>query len=265
MPPLRRPLTRYSLAVGLVALATGVSSLLTREFEPTNLVMIFLLAVVIAGTTLGRGPSILAAVLGVAAFDFFFVPPILTFVVDDVQYAFTFAVMLAVGLTLSTLTARLREQAETFREGERRARALYELSRALADAEFEEAVLHVAVQQTRGLVDASVAVLRPDVGGELSRRVGDAAAGELDDLESTAAEWAYVNRRPAGATTANCGEARGLYLPLPGPQGDIFGVLALRWPDRAPELHDENLHLLETFANQIALALGRVQRSEAAR
>jgi len=265
MIPPRRHLVRYLLAIALVTLAIAVSSLVARRVEPTNLVMIFLLAVVIAGTTLGRGPSVLVVLFGVAAFDFFFIPPYLTFAVHDMQYLFTFAVMLVVGLTLSTLTTRLREQADTYREGERRALSLFELSRALADAEFEEAVLHAAVQQTGRVVDAAVAILRPDAGGELNRKAGDAAAGELDDLESSAAEWAYVNRRPAGATTKNCGQARGLYLPLPGPLGDVFGVLALRWPGRAPELHDENLHLLETFANQIALALGRVQRLEAAR
>jgi two-component system sensor histidine kinase KdpD len=242
-----------------------VSGLAVRHLEPTNLAMIFLLAVVVSASALGRGPSILTVVLGVAAFDFFFVPPHLTFAVDDAQYLLTFGVMLVVGLTISTLTVRLRDQAETFREGERRARALFELSRALADAEFEEAILHVAIRETRSYFGAAVAVLRPDAVGELSRRAGDAEAAQLDELETTAAEWAYVNRRAAGATTRDYGQARGLYLPLPGPLGDIYGVLALRWANQLPELHDEHLYLLETFANQIALALGRVQRPDAAR
>ena len=37
--------------------------------------MVYLLGVTVAGLRLGRGPSVLTAVLNVAAFDFFFVPP----------------------------------------------------------------------------------------------------------------------------------------------------------------------------------------------
>ena len=53
--------------------------------EPTNLVMLYLAAVVISAIYLGRGPSLLAAA-SVLAFDFFLVPPYLTFAVSDTQY-----------------------------------------------------------------------------------------------------------------------------------------------------------------------------------
>ena len=56
--------------------------------------MIYLLGVVAVSLWLGRGPSILAAVLSVAAFDFCFVPPRWTFAVGDTQYLLTFLVML---------------------------------------------------------------------------------------------------------------------------------------------------------------------------
>ena len=64
--------------------------------------MIYLLGVVFVATRFGRGPSAFAAVLSVAVFDFFFVPPHLTFAVADTQYLVTFAVMLVVGLLIST-------------------------------------------------------------------------------------------------------------------------------------------------------------------
>ena len=73
--------------------------------------MLFLLGTVGVALKLGRGPAALAAVLNVAAFDFFFVPPRLSFAVSDVQYLVTFAVMLVVGLLTGQLTAGLRFQA----------------------------------------------------------------------------------------------------------------------------------------------------------
>jgi two-component system sensor histidine kinase KdpD len=93
--------------------------------------MIYLAIVVAAAVYLGRGPSLLAAITGVLAFDFFLVPPYLTFAVSDTQYFLTFAALLAVSLIVSALTARVREQAEAAIQRETRATALYNLGRDL--------------------------------------------------------------------------------------------------------------------------------------
>src|SRR5512142_1327761 len=66
-----KPLMRYMLSLGLVAVATLLSLLFRGRVEPTNLVMIYLVAVVLSAIYLGRGPSLLAAVTGVLAFDIF--------------------------------------------------------------------------------------------------------------------------------------------------------------------------------------------------
>ena len=68
------------------------------RFALANMIMVYLLGVIAVAVQFGRGPSILASVLGVLAFDFFFVPPQLTFAVTDTQYLVTFAVMLVDGL-----------------------------------------------------------------------------------------------------------------------------------------------------------------------
>ena len=67
---------------------------MSGKFELANLVMVYLLGVVFVAVKAGRESAILASVLSIAAFDFFFVNPTLTFAVDDVQYLVTFVVML---------------------------------------------------------------------------------------------------------------------------------------------------------------------------
>ncbi len=69
------PLRRYLWGFRLVAFATGISALIAPYISPTNLIVVYLLAVVIAAVYLGRGPAILTSILGVVCFDFFFVPP----------------------------------------------------------------------------------------------------------------------------------------------------------------------------------------------
>ena len=96
----------------MVAAVTALSLALHGRLDNLNLVMIYLLGVVLVATRYGRGPSAFAAVASVAVFDFFFVPPHLTFAVADTQYLVTFAVMLVVGLLVSRLAARVREVAE---------------------------------------------------------------------------------------------------------------------------------------------------------
>jgi two-component system sensor histidine kinase KdpD len=81
-----------------------------RKLEPTNIVMFYLLAVVIAAIWWGQGPAIVTSILSVLAFDFFLVPPYLTLSVADLQYIFTFIAFLIVGVVVSTLASKTREQ-----------------------------------------------------------------------------------------------------------------------------------------------------------
>ncbi len=115
-----------------------------RRFDPTNIVMVYLVGIVAVSLRFGRGPSVLASILGVAAFDFFFVSPSFTFAVSDTEYVFTFAVMLATGLIISTLTLRVKAHAEAARQRERRTAALYEMSRELAALQKPEGILEAA-------------------------------------------------------------------------------------------------------------------------
>ncbi|MBX9793049.1 MAG: DUF4118 domain-containing protein, partial [Burkholderiaceae bacterium] len=102
---------RYGLATAACAATTVLTHLLVPYFDQANIVMVFLLSVVGVAVWLGRGPSVLAAIVNVAAFDYFFVAPRLSFAVSDVQYLLTFAVMLIVGVVTGQLTAGLRFQA----------------------------------------------------------------------------------------------------------------------------------------------------------
>ena len=99
------------MSVGLVLITTLFGELVKTRFEPTNLVMLYLLAVVVAAIWWGKGPAIIVSVLSVLAFDFFLNPPYFTFAVIDPQYIFTFACLFIVGLVISTLATKAREQA----------------------------------------------------------------------------------------------------------------------------------------------------------
>jgi two-component system, OmpR family, sensor histidine kinase KdpD len=100
----------YLISAVLVLIMTLLGEFVKRELEPTNIVMFYLLAVVIAAILWGQGPAMVTSLMSVLAFDFFLVPPYLTLNVHDIEYLFTFAVFLAVGLIVSTLTSKARER-----------------------------------------------------------------------------------------------------------------------------------------------------------
>jgi two-component system sensor histidine kinase KdpD len=269
-PPLAVPRPRrpqamdwwgYAQAVSVVAVATGVAWLMFPFFQPANLIMTYLLGVIEVATRQSRGPSILASVLSVGAFDFFFVPPYLTFAVSDAEYLITFAVMLLVGLVISNLTLRIRSQAEVAREREQQTAALYAMSREFASTRGIDALLTIAIRHVSEVFRSQVVVLLADGTGRLGPR-GEGQF-EVDTNEMAVSRWVYEHRQAAGLGTATLPGARALYLPLLAPHGPV-GVLGVR-PAASHELDaPERLHQLETFSNQTALAFERARLAEEA-
>jgi len=249
--------TAYVRAGAVVAATTGACWMLAPVSELSNLVMVYLLGIVVVAMRTGRGPSLLAAVLSVAAFDFFFVPPYFTFAVSDARYLFTFLVMLVVSLVISGLTVRTRAQAEAALHREQRTAALYAMSRELASTRGVDALLAVGVRHLVDVFASQVALVVPaGDNGTLAPWMG--GQFELDANELGVARWVYEHGQPAGLGTATLPGASALYLPLPASTGPV-GVLGVRPADRHAFDAPERLHQLETFASQIALALERAR------
>jgi two-component system sensor histidine kinase KdpD len=263
----------YRWGLASVVISTALAWLMFPYFELSNLIMAYLLGVVFVAVRLGRGPSILASVISVAAFDFFFVPPFYTFAVFDAQYLVTFAVMLLVALVISSLAVRIRRQADAARVRERRTAELYAMSRTFASVRGIEQVLRVGVQHISGVFACQVVILLPNANGRLQAwgRVAGWWSGEIegrmvfapDTSDQAVAQWVYDHRQPAGRGTDTLPGANGLFLPLVGTRGTI-GVLGLRPFESRRVFFPEQLQLLETFANQTAQAIERTQLADEA-
>jgi len=259
------PGTRYAGSLLLVTSATALSALFQPYISPTNLVMIYLLAVLLSAIYLGRGPSLLTSFLSVLAFDFFFVPPFLTFVVDDTEYLLTFTGLLAVGLVISQLTARVRDQAEAARRREADTAALYSLSRELAAVDTLGGILNAIVSSIGQTFSRQVAIYLPEGQSEGPLRLFNPSVElEPDENEEALAGWVYEHGQPAGRGTDTLPAAQARYLPLKTAKS-VVGVLGVRPKDPASVLGPEQRRLLEAFASQSALAIERAQLAEQAR
>lgn len=250
----------YAAALSVVVACTLLGRLVFGRFELANIAMLYLAGVVVTAVWLGRGPSVVAAIAGVAAFDFFFVAPHLTFAISDVQYLLTFAVMLVVGLLIANLTTRLRDLADAARERERRTSLLYAMSRELAAARDQREVATVAARHVHDTFEGDAAIVVPGPADRPTAVEVIACAGSpdwLDDRERGVARWSMDHGKPAGVGTTALPAAAGRYHPLVATQGRI-GVLAIRPKHADSFTATPQLLLLDTFVNQIGLALERV-------
>lgn len=257
-------LTEYALAAAAAAAATLLCRGLDPYFVPTNLAMIYLLGAAAFAARGGRGPSVLYCVLAVLCFDFFFVPPRMSFAVSDSQYLVTFGVMLAVALLISTLALRLRGEAESALRAEQRAETLRDLSQRLAETRGVERTLQAGTRHLSEVFDAEVAALVPGGDGRLAARAWSGREPALPEKELAVATWVFGAGRPAGLGTSTLPVSTALCAPLLSASGPV-GVLRIE-PRRPESLLDpERLLLFDAFANQIALALEAERNQDEAR
>jgi two-component system sensor histidine kinase KdpD len=255
-----------TLAVAAAAAAAAALRWSGISDAEANTVMIFLAAVAWSAFRHGRVPAAMASVLAVLTFDFVFVPPTLTFAVSDVQYVFTFAVMLAIGLVISTLTARLRGQVESTRERERRTAALYELGRQLAGVSGQEFLSAAAARKVSDIFGGEAAVYLNESPAPLAVVAGRDTAVAKHPLSLPAAQWATAHDQPAGTGTNTLAAAIAFFVPLVG-SSRTLGAVGVRASDMSRLADPEERRLLEACAAQLAVALDRdrmtIEASEA--
>lgn len=257
------PLSHYLSASLLVGATIVLSMLLRATLDLPDLEMVFLLTVMIAAIWFGRGPSIVAAAIGVASYDFFFVPPYFTMSIEDSRYFLTFGMMFGVGFAMSELAARLKRQERAAVSREERTAALYELTRELAQTDVPTQIANVASRHASSTFGAKAIVFAVGEGNELQQIGALPEDTRLNDKDVGVAKWTYEHRDIAGLGTDTLPGAGALCAPLlVGPSR--LGVLALVPRDKGTLTADQRA-FLDVFCRQTAAALERARLAEDAK
>jgi two-component system sensor histidine kinase KdpD len=260
MKGLRR-ISGYPASIGLVLAASLTCQLIRPFINTTDMVMVYLLAVVLAAIALGLRPALFTALLGVLAFDFFFVPPRFSFSIADTQYLLTFIGLFVIGVLISSLVGKVRERSRTLQEREKETLSLYHLTRDLAVAADMPAIFRAARRNLEESLHAGVAMWAGS-----GRDLALVAAGvdlNLGDEETKIAQWSFQSRRAAGNGTEIFSGSSFTFFPLSA-LANTVGVLALLMESRSETLSPQLRRLLEVFAGQIAMAIERVHLVEQA-
>lgn len=205
----------FAWAVGFVALCTGLNLALFGKASESNLILIYLLGLLPVSLRGNRAASVLAALLSVVAFDYYFTQPFHALMVYDLNYVFTFMVMGLVGILISTLTARLSEEVVALQRTEtqllRHAQQLQQANRDLREADrYKDEFLAVVSHELRTplssvigfgsmLAEGDAGPLNPEQGSYLARLLK--GANELNELVRNLLE---LSRIQAGKFTLSC-------------------------------------------------------------
>ncbi len=243
----------YGLSIIAVVLATGINSLLASFLAVNMMVLIYLLAVM-AIALLGRlGPSLLASVLSVLVCDFYFVDPAYHVNVASMSSMTTLATMFAVALVISYLTALKHREAQIARGIQQQTRALYDFSQKLLKTRGMNKILSLGVRYIADSLQSGVMALMPK-----ERRLiicaSSSHATALDEKDHSVAQWVYDMAQPAGLGTDTLASAEALYMPLSTSSKKAMGVLRIL-PHEKMLFSPEQMHLLESFINQLTLAM----------
>ncbi|MFI5209492.1 MAG: DUF4118 domain-containing protein, partial [Gemmatimonadales bacterium] len=209
------PAGQYGMMLAAMATVTVVCLAFRSYLTPIDVSMMLLLGVVFVASRHGRGPALVASVLGIAAFDFLFVPPYYTFDVADSSFFFTFGVMLLVALSMSRLATTVRQQAIEAREGEARTSALFAMSQELAEAVSRQAIVGIAARHIGLAANGSATIVLADEVGIEDGVPRWPAGGVFEDPAArVAAAWAYQNGETAGFGTRHCAVGEVMVAPL---------------------------------------------------
>ena len=247
----------------IVIFCTLIDLILSPHLAPVNLIMIYFLGVTWVGFRFGRRLSIITSFFSAVLFDFFFVPPLYSFAVADVEYLITFAVMLLVGFTIAHLTGRLRRQSITMRLRGDRMDVLYALSRDLSKSSYSEELFKIALKHIEAFFKCRALIFIPGPTKKLVIRFGDEKKFNLSSNESAVAQWVYENKKIAGKDTDTLPGSSGIYLPFVGAEKTV-GVVGVFPGGENQFLDPEQFHMLEIFVNQAALAVEGAQLAAAA-
>ena len=243
----------YAIGFSIIAVATLLSVFTRQYLDYSNTVMIYLLCIVYIASRFGKGPSILASILSVLAYDFFCIPPHFTLQIAGTQSILTFLIMLFIALLITTLTSQVQMQARMARIREQRSEALHALSHDLSLTRGKENLLQVAVKHIRTFFEAEVVAYLPDSSGKLVVQAD--GLGSNDDPQNDIASWVFENKKLTGLGQGEHASASSMYLPLQANK-ETLGVLKISPGGKDfRKLSQGDLEFIQTFANQTALCM----------
>ena len=246
----------YAGAIVMVALSTLVGLWVAPRWGTAPVDMIYLPAVLAAAALWGLGPAVVAGIAAALAYNFFFSVPIHSFRMDRAADIVTVVVLLIVALVTSKLAAGIREQARIAAAHAARNATIAGFAGRLLSSSSEKEIAETACNELNRLFHCNTMLVsglpQPDVLATLP------AGNRLTPSDIAAAALTLESGETAGRATPRLQPAEWQFHPICS--GDcVIAAAGLARDDGSPPVDEDQLPLLRSLLDQLALALERVR------
>ncbi|MGH4137622.1 DUF4118 domain-containing protein [Clostridium sp.] len=248
----------------VIMILSIIISLIFRRIglHESNVIMVFILGVLfVSRYTDGYVYGILAAVIGVLSFNFFFTIPYYSFLAYRADYPVTFIIMLIAAIITSTLTSRVKSQAKISLIRENRMQILYKINKSLLVARNKKQVVEYCEDNLVDMFNRTIMIAILDNKNNLQKPCDYAVNGGENkdifksDVEALAIEKCFEMGKSVGIEAEIYMNSVGHYHPIKG-QNEILGIIGIVCIKEDTLSKNEKI-LLESVSTQIALAIER--------
>jgi two-component system sensor histidine kinase KdpD len=227
----------HSWSIVVVALATGMLWLVQYHINAENIALFYLVVVLLCAVTAGRAPAVVGAIISFLAFKFFFVEPIFGFSITDITDPWQLFSFVAVALIVGAITLHAREQTTVARQQAHEMAILYDLSQSISTELDFERIAPVVVDTAQQLLGCPACQLH--------------ITGTHGARDIVVARGTWPQSISFVTATLRAGE-------------QMLGELQVALAPQLNGLKPDQRRLLDTLANQAALALERSRLAQAA-
>ena len=249
-------------SIASVTIMTALIYPLKPLLKPTELAFFFIIPIVISGVSSGLFAGIVATVLSVLCYNYFYTQPYFTFYIDDARLVIIFLILLFVGIITSVLSNIVKRQSLSAKERELFITTLYDLSKVLLTTSTFDDLIKIIMLRLSDIFNAEVQVLLPSEGEELSIVHATSGASVLDKHDIGIAQWTYIQGEYSGFLTNTFSSSSNMYIPLKIKQDKSIGVIALTPRDKTTFLSYEKEKLLNSMINIVSLSIERIYYSK---
>jgi two-component system sensor histidine kinase KdpD len=250
----------YLVSALLVAAFTALAVAVHSFGGLTNVALVYLIPVLASASFYGMRTGVFTGIVSALAYNFFFLPPIYNFTIQDPENVLTIVVFIAVAIVTSQLAARVRIQANLAERSSGQNAALASFARTLAGVSNRLELGQTLCGEVSGQFDVDAVLLLPE-NPEKSDKLELTSAvppdSNLGPIDTAAAEWAVSHKEPTGRGSGTLAASEWLFQPLLS-SGQAFGVLGVARKDGGDPIRPDRLPILMSYIDQAALALERI-------
>lgn len=246
----------YAWTTALVALVTIAGRVLLHILDIGNVALLYLLPVMVAATLFGLRTGLFAGLASSLAYNFFFLPPVGTFSINNPENVISVIVLFGTGIVTSQLTARVRSQADLAAGSARANAALAGFLRKLTTLGDADAVARILCAEITRLFGRTTMLLSHVEGQGMVIQAASGSGDRLETMDLAAAQWAFDTRTAAGKGSGTLAASDWRFQPLVS--GDhALAVLAIADERGGEPVRADQLPLLVNLIDQAALVLER--------